>query len=159
MNVSLYNCTDDPRVVDKTLTSPISVTATPLQSCSIYTPRLILAYTDALKSVNYMYISDFNRFYFITNINVTPGGQIEITGSVDVLMSFRTAIRNCAATIVRSESIGAPTMIPDSKLPINPVKKELLTAVKNFRTKPGNMYLVRLRDSTYTYVEPSNGGD
>lgn len=159
MTVTLYNCTDDPRVVNKTLTSGTSVTATPMESCSIYTPRLILAYNSTLVNVNYMYISDFGRYYFITDISVNPGGQIEITGSVDVLKSFSAGIKAAKATIVRSESIGAPTMIPDSKLPINPVKKELLTAVKNFKTKQGNMYLVRLRDSTYTYVEPEEEGD
>jgi len=156
MNVTLYNCTDDPRVVNKTLTSGVSVTATPMESCSIYTPRLILAYVSTLVDVNYMYISDFGRYYFITDISVNPGGQIEIMGSVDVLKSFSAGIKAAKATIVRSESIGAPTMIPDDRLPINPTKKDLLTAVNNFTTKQGNMYLVRVKESSYKSQIPTN---
>lgn len=156
MNVSLYSITADPRQVVKSLGTATVVVATPMQPCSIFTPHIILNYNSSLKNVNYMYISDFGRYYYITDISVTPGGQIEITGSVDVLMSFATGIKNATATIVRSESIGAPTMIPDNKLPINPCKKELLTATRSFTTTTGNMYLVRVKDSPYTVQIQNN---
>lgn len=151
----LMSTTDDPLVVSKTTTTIATVTAKPADNCSIGSPRLILHYTGSLQAVNYMYISDFGRYYFVEPPVVIPGGEILISGSVDVLKTYDAALRACPATVIRSESVGAPTMIPDNKLPINPNKKELLTAVKAFSPSGSNCYLVRVRESAIKYVEPS----
>lgn len=155
LTVTLMSTTDDPLVVTKTTTTIATVTAKPYDNCSIGSPRIIINYAATLQAVNYMYIADFGRYYFVEPPVVIPGGEILISGNVDVLTSFDAAIRSCPATVIRSESIGAPTMIPDNKLPINPNKKELLTAVKAFTPSGSNCYLVRVRESAIKYVEPS----
>lgn len=118
----LMSTTDDPLVVSKTTTTIATVTAKPADNCSIGSPRLILHYTGSLQAVNYMYIPDFGRYYFVEPPVVIPGGEILIAGSVDVLKTYDAALRSCPATVIRSESVGAPTMIPDNKLPIIPNK-------------------------------------
>ncbi len=155
LTVTLMSTTDDPLVVTKTTTTIATVTGKPYENCSIGSPRVIINYAATLQAVNYMYIADFGRYYFVEPPVVIPGGEILISGNVDVLMSFDAAIRSCPATVIRSESVGAPTMIPDNKLPINPNKKELLTAVKAFTPTGSNCYLVRVRESAIKYVEPS----
>lgn len=144
LTVSLLSTSDDPRVVSKTTTAIAAVTAKPTEDCSVLYPRLILHYAGALVGVNYMYISDFGRYYFIDNIKILPGNQIEIAGSVDVLKTYDSAIRNCDATIVRSESIGKPTLFPDSKLPILPSQYSVTSIVLNNQVNnPGALVLQR----------------
>lgn len=155
LTVTLMTTTDDPLVVTKTTSTVATVTAKPYDNCSIGSPRIIINHSASLEAVNYMYIADWGRYYFVEPPVVIPGGEILISGNVDVLMSFDAAIRSCPATVIRSESVGAPTMIPDSKLPINPNKKELLTAVKAFTPSGSNCYLVRVRESAIKYVESS----
>lgn len=120
MTVYLMSTTDDPRVVTKTRTIITTVDAKPTENCTILNPRLILNYSSALAEVNYMYIPSFGRYYFIDNIIVNPGATLTLSGTVDVLTTYDNHIRNCEGTIIRSESIGKPTIYPDSKLPIEP---------------------------------------
>ena len=157
MTVTLYKTSDDPRVVNKTLTAVgNTISATAKGNFSIISPTLILDYTGSMTGVNYFYITDFGRYYYITDISLDIGGRIVISGAIDVLKTYATGIGNATATVIRSESVGKPTMIPDSKLPVNPNTKELKTAYKSFTPTGSNLYLVRLRDNARKYVEPND---
>ena len=71
-----------------------------------------------------VYISDFGRYYFIKSITLLSGGRCAISCAVDVLYTYREYITTCKAMILRSESVGAPTMFTDNKFPIVSGKKE-----------------------------------
>lgn len=152
MTVTLYKTANDPRVVNKTLTAVgNAISATAKGSFSIISPTLILDYTGTMTGVNYFYISDFGRYYYITDISLDIGGRIVLSGAIDVLKTYSNSILNTTATVIRSESVGKPTMVPDSKLPINPNTKDLKTAYKSFTPNGSNLYLVRIRDSSAKY--------
>ena len=124
VSVTFYNCGDDKRVMSKTLTTGITATAELYDPTSVINPRLRVAYNSSLLNYNYMYIADFNRYYFITNVTTDSGGALIIDGSVDVLMSYRTQINNLNAIAVRLPNKDQPgswrsSYIPDSKLPMN----------------------------------------
>lgn len=130
MTVTLYKTSDDRRVVTKTLTSIASnITIIPKEQLDILSPRIRLAWNSAYLAANYMYISDLGRYYFISDMLLNTGHNIDIIGNVDVLMSYAAQIRALDATIIRSESVGAPTMYPDDKLPIIPNKKSVTSVV------------------------------
>lgn len=130
MTVTLYKTSDDRRVVTKTLTSIASnITIIPKEQLDILTPRIRLAWNSAYLAANYMYISDLGRYYFISDMLLNTGHNIDIIGNVDVLMTYASQIKALEATIIRSESIGAPTMYPDDKLPIIPNKKSVTSIV------------------------------
>lgn len=150
MTVTIMSTADDPRVLDKTTTLISTVDAKPTENCSILSPRLILRHSDSLAAANYMYISDFGRYYFIDNITVRPGSEIVIAGSVDVLKTYAAQIRLCTGTVIRSESEGRPGVFPDSKLPIDPNRMELVSIL--FDKDPfkldyttDTMYLLQIR--------------
>lgn len=128
LNVAILRTSDDPRVLDKTVETIAVKQCKPTEGCTILNPRLILGYTSDISMSNYMYISEWGRFYFIENVTVQPGNMCIITGSVDVLKTYAAAIRRCTATVVRSESVGAPTMYPDDKLPIIPGRKSITSS-------------------------------
>lgn len=102
MNVIFYHSNSDKRKVDKTLTNISTLSCDIIDDTSIINPRLKIKYNSNLLTSNYIYIPSFNRYYFITNIT-TSKGYLWIDTSVDVLMSFKSEIRNTTAVIDRQE--------------------------------------------------------
>lgn len=105
MTIKLYNNLSDKIVVDKNITQQGSdVTGTLRENCSIIDPVIKMsAIGTYLLSSNYAYISEFGRYYYITNI-VCVGDLFEVHMHVDVLMSFRGDIRTNSAVISRQEN-------------------------------------------------------
>lgn len=130
MTVSLYNTSDPNNKLNKSLSAvQESISAVPTQGVSLLAPSLILDYVEAYLGANYIYISEFGRYYYITDMKVDIGKKIYIYCSVDPLMSFSAEILSCPVVITRNEGIGRPTMIPDSMLPVNPSAKRT-TSIK-----------------------------
>lgn len=121
MTISLYNISCAPNVVNKTafLGDPLTISnVRPNDPCDMLNPSIILDWFDGIESYNYVYISTFDRFYFITGVTLTSGKRCVMSCAVDVLHTYHVDIVKCMGTVLRSESIGKPTMISDSKLPI-----------------------------------------
>lgn len=128
MTLTLYSQSDDKRVVNKTLTAIASgVTITPTKGFNVLKPTIIINYDSTYLAANYFYISDLDRYYYIADMEIEIGKCITLTGEIDVRKSFQSDYPNIVATVIRSESVGAPTQIPDSKLPIDPNKEDLLS--------------------------------
>lgn len=128
MIVNLYRCSDDRRVVSKTLT-PIAtnVSIIPKEQFNVLTPRIRLAWNSSYLNANYMQIPDLGRYYYISDMILNIGHNIDIIGNVDVLKTYDAQIRAITATIIRSESVGTPTPIPDSQLPIDPNREDIVS--------------------------------
>lgn len=128
MTVNLYRCSDDRRVVSKTLqVISANISIVPKERFDLLKPMIRLAWNSAYLGANYMYISDLSRYYYIEDMILSPGHYIDIIGSVDVLKSYDAQIRAITATIIRSESVGTPTPIPDSQLPIDPNREDIVS--------------------------------
>ena len=85
---------------------------------SVTDPRLILLYKKSYLSCNYLYIQDFHRYYFINNINVLPGGRLEITAHVDVLYTYSPQILNSGAFVERKSNTGVDTDLVAQDYPL-----------------------------------------
>lgn len=120
MTVTLYNITDDPRKLNKTLpeTSKTYNTVDALDIVSVVNPTLILSYDGDYIDCNYCYVLEFDRYYFC-KVSVDTGGRIVLTCTVDPLMSFATEIKECKACITRNEHTGIGYVV-DNKLPVDP---------------------------------------
>ena len=104
MQISLYQNTSENYRIDKTLTGVMSADCTLKDGCSIENPILLLS-AGNLTECNYLYIADFNRYYFITDVVSVRNGLWEISAHVDVLMSFKDEIKACTATFKRQENL------------------------------------------------------
>ena len=94
--------------VTKSLTSAGVFTGVFRDGTDILNPTIILDNTVSqatISSVNYMYIAEFHRYYFITEISTDVNGLWEITGHVDVLMTYSTGIRSQNAIVARQEFV------------------------------------------------------
>ena len=119
MNITLYNMTSDKNVLDKTITSVSSVTGDIKDESNIINPQIIMSST-VDSSFNYFYISDFGRYYYVTDKTVEHGRTI-IHGHVDVLMSFNSAIKDLYVIAERA-SKGYDLYQIDNELPIRNYK-------------------------------------
>ena len=118
MIVQLLKTEDAPNVVDKIVSGEIIKTNVhPVHPCSILQPTLEIDANTTLYEYNYAYIPDFGRYYYMSAPTLTTGGKMIVQLSVDVLKTYANSIRMCSATILRTE--GAPTLVPDDKLPID----------------------------------------
>lgn len=120
MTVTLYNITDDPRKLTKTLPAALGTydTVNALDIVSIVNPTLILEYRSGYIDCNYCKVHEFGRYYFCKT-SVDTGGRIVLTCTVDPLMSFADDIKECKACITRNENTGIGYVV-DNKLPVDP---------------------------------------
>lgn len=152
MTLTFYNISDAPNVVNKTLGTGTNVeNVHPVENCDMLNPSFILNNSTAASTYNYVYVSAFGRYYFITGRQLLRGNRVIITCAVDVLYTYASSIKACTGTVLRSESIGAPSMIPDSKLPIQ--SNNLMVDADNFGATPFSPIL-----ATHPFILTTIGG-
>ena len=102
MNMYLYKNISENNKVDKTLTNEREFVGTLKDGSSVINPIITLNGVN-LSTYNYAYIPSFDRYYYIRDIKSIAYGLWEISMHVDVLMSFKTAIRASLAIIKSTE--------------------------------------------------------
>lgn len=108
MDIVLYVCSSERQAINKTISSGDTLTGSLRGESSVISPSFLIEHSNP-SGYNYCYISDFGRYYFITNITSVRTGIWRIDCAVDVLMSFQTEILNLDV-IVSDLSIGeSPT--------------------------------------------------
>lgn len=110
MTIKLYKIPDDRKQVDKTIINT-GEDATLLgelsnvhikENTNILNPIIEIAYNSLYATANYMYVPEWHRYYHLEP--PTVGAQrMFFQGSVDVLYTYRTGIRNINAIIERQE--------------------------------------------------------
>lgn len=117
MVVNTYINYSDNRKVKKSIT-PIKQYGCVLKDrCGVANPVIRIYDPDTdLYRANYAYIDTFGRYYYINNIVTTPE-FLELEMSVDVLMSFQSAIFNLNTYIERQENV-YNLYIADHSLPV-----------------------------------------
>ena len=107
---------------------------------NLFTPSLIISKDTFMSGgqivnpmqYNYCYISDFSRYYFVRSWSWVLG-RWECSLEVDVLASFKTAIGNTTAHVLRSASSYNPDII-DTKYPTVSVEAASLQEKSSFNT-------------------------
>lgn len=134
--MTAYINSSEASVINKQLTEIGNYTMRPTDAVDIERPSFIINYTAELLQCNYIYVPSFGRRYYYAWITTKPGGEAIIKCLSDPLKSFWNYIQNCSALITRSESVGAPTMYPDSMLPVYPSKKNVTSIVMPHSAAP-----------------------
>lgn len=128
ITITVGTITVDPRTLDKrnnfSASTPSDITANLKDNCSIMQPIFILT-ASAVDIVvyNYVYVPDWNRYYFIKNIITMPGRRVELFCAEDVLTSNADDIKNIVGTVGRQQSeqmrdkwLPDPKMLQSSKI-------------------------------------------
>ena len=105
MNIVLYSNASEINAVDKNLTELTTLAGTLREQSSIIDPIITISNIDEyIGSMNYAYIPEFNRYYFITNVESVRNNLWKVSFHVDVLFTYRDAIRANSAIIERNEN-------------------------------------------------------
>lgn len=108
MTITFYNNESDEILVDKKITSISSISnANIINETDIVNPSIIVSrnfYDSIILKANYLYIDKLDRYYYINNISFAES-MIVIDCTVDVLMSYKSKIRNITCTVTRNENL------------------------------------------------------
>ena len=104
MEIILYYNDSEKIKLDKDLTQIGTIEGRLFQNTSITKPSIIFDLYTTVFSANYLYIPQFNRYYFITDVVNVSANKWQIQARVDVLTSFKSAIRENTAIIERQEN-------------------------------------------------------
>ena len=138
MTIKLYKIKDDARVVSKTVIDTgaganlvASVTAHYKDDVNILDPVLEISYDPSYTDVNYIYVQDWNRYYFVTNMRA--GAQrLFFTCHVDVLMSYKTDIGKLKCFVARQgDASKSNRYLNDPYLPFTTVPDISIIGVQN----------------------------
>lgn len=103
VNVTLYSFTKRENSTKQPTASGTTYSCTMIDDTSLMNPTFKLSIATNPIGNNYCYVSDFNRYYFITDIS-THQNFWYISCTCDVLASFKTEIGNGAHYVLRSAS-------------------------------------------------------
>lgn len=104
MTVTAYTNISEINRVGKSLTTVATYTGSLRGPCDVLSPVITLNLSSVPTNVNYMYISEFGRYYFVTGWNVEITGLITVSLSVDVLETYKELIKATRAVIERQEN-------------------------------------------------------
>lgn len=128
MQIQLYKTLDTPIKANKALVPLATLNGTPTTAFSIDAPSFVVSYTSAIPSVNYAYIPDFAKYYFVRPPVLNTDGTAIITMDIDVLKTYYSSIMNCDAVVIRSQSQGLNN-VPDKQLPIDPNAVDIVSVM------------------------------
>lgn len=103
MQITLYNNTSENNRLNKNLIKIITLDGNLKSDTNIINPIIDFNITDISK-INYAYIPEFNRYYFIKDIVNNYNNQFTIYMHVDVLMSNNSEIILCKGITDESTS-------------------------------------------------------
>lgn len=105
MQIIFYNYGGKSNTIVKILPQPTATyEGTLRQGVSLLSPSMFIEEHsfDKLRFVNYAYIQEFDRYYFVTNISVATEGLIQIDRKEDVLMTYQGIIKSSSGIIART---------------------------------------------------------
>lgn len=104
LSIVLQQNNSEPITVDKELTEIATFPGTLREQTSIIDPTFIVeANIATLTGCNYLTVESFGRSYFVNNIESISNGLVAISCHVDVLSSFKDAIRANSGIVRRAE--------------------------------------------------------
>lgn len=103
ITIDLMQNLSDTNVVDKTVSTISTITGVLKDATSIISPTIMIQGT-LPPGCNYMYISDFARYYYVTDVRSIHNDIFEISAHVDVLKTYASQLRNCTGIVARQEN-------------------------------------------------------
>ena len=147
MQATFYKTTDDVKTVSKSLTQTDTAILRPIHSMDVLRPVFVVDKVGLDLTSNYVYIAEYQRYYF-AKLSASPAKKIIVECTVDALMTYAAGIRSCTACVIRSESIGKPTDVVDTSLPIH--QSQVTTTAIDlgnpiFTTNPSHGYFLTVQ--------------
>ena len=105
MVIKLYTQTIPKNKMFRNLTNEITVTGNVKDTFDILNPIVQFNYNVNLKNVNYAYIPEYGRYYFVSP-PIISGKTVYLKMHVDVLFTYRAIIMKSPCIAIRSSNRG-----------------------------------------------------
>ena len=102
--ISLFKTDSENNRVVKTLTDEKQLSGELRNQTSVLNPSIRIESADNISTYNYAYISEFGRYYYITDIVSVRTNCWVVSLRCDVLMSYKDEIKTITGVVVRQES-------------------------------------------------------
>lgn len=103
-SIQLMNNQEELNKISKNPAGVMTITGSLREETSIIDPVITIEYSGTLTNVNYMYIAEFHRYYFITQIESVRTGLWRIYAHCDVLKTYAQAILGCDCVVARNQN-------------------------------------------------------
>ena len=103
ITVTFYNNSSPINAMDKNLSQITSLTGNLREESNVIDPE-ILVETTSIAGINYARIAEFNRYYFVGEIESVRTNLWRVHMHVDVLYTYRSAIRQNRALVYRQQN-------------------------------------------------------
>ena len=144
MTVKFYKTSSDPLQLTKYLTNELILAVETTDNVDIENPTFLLDLTAAKMERNFAYVPTWGKYYFLREPQIVNGNHVEISGSIDPLMSNRNAILNAQIIADRSasdyENYMDDEFVSDSGKIITKIRK--LPTVFNTQAATNNYVLI-----------------
>lgn len=105
MRIELYTNNSEVESVVKDLTTLQTLDGTLREATSILNPTIKIEGLTDIDKINYMYIPEFGRYYFVNDIRSIRNNLFEVSAHVDVLMTYAEEIKQQRGVIRRQENV------------------------------------------------------
>lgn len=103
-DIVLMNNQEELNKITKSPSTVMTLSGTMREETDIVDPEINVFYNGTLTNVNYMYIAELHRYYFITKIESIRTNVWRIYAHCDVLKTYAEGILGTEAVVARSES-------------------------------------------------------
>lgn len=104
MQLILYQNNSPKNKIGKSLTQIEAMSGTLREASNLIDPTITIE-SDSITNVNYCFIPEFGRYYFIQDITIIRNDLIQLKLHVDVLESFANQIKAHSAIIGRQQNL------------------------------------------------------
>lgn len=102
-NITFMNNQEELNKITKRPSSVMTLTGHLREKTDIVNPVINIEYAGTLTNVNYMWIPEFNRYYFITKIESIRTGLWRVYAHCDVLKTYSEGILGTPCVVARNE--------------------------------------------------------
>ena len=103
-NIQLMNNQEELNKISKNPSAVMTLSGELREESSIIDPVIVIEYDGTLTNVNYMYIPEFHRYYFITKIDSVRTKLWRVCGHCDVLKTYAQGILGCDCVVARNQN-------------------------------------------------------
>lgn len=125
MQILLFAITNNPNDIPKDVSAPITdfIDVYVKGSFDILHPYIEVPYNPLYANANYCYLTELNKYYFITGRELSAGQKLTLTLEHDPLQNYANAILNSSQNIYRQEFLQNRYLM-DSNFAIQTNKKQ-----------------------------------
>lgn len=127
--ISLFKTVSENNRVVKTLTDEKRLSGELRNQTSVLNPSIIIESADNISTYNFAYISEFGRYYYITDIMSIRTNCWVVSMRCDVLMSYKDEIRSMNVILNNTQETGLSNYLSSPNW-VNLVKTK--TDIKTF---------------------------